>query len=131
MSIARPVPMSRGSRTVPPSISGTPQVAPQGQFQAAGHGVPGHRGDDRLGQPQPADTHRRVAVRCHPVAAFGAERGQVGTGAEDPALTVQNRHGGVRIGVEGAEGRGQRARGGTVHGVAAGGTVQVDGGDGS
>ena len=33
-------------------------------------------------------------------------------------------------GVEGAEGCGQRDRGGAVHGVAAGGAVQVDGGDG-
>jgi hypothetical protein len=43
---------------------------------------------------------------------------------------VQDGHGGVLIGVEGAEGRGQRGGGGTVHGVAAGGAVQVDGGDG-
>src|SRR6202023_2443784 len=65
MSSARPWPTSRGRRTVPPSMSGTPapavdaeisallhdaQVAPEGQLHAAGDGRAGDRGDDRLGQ---------------------------------------------------------------------------------
>src|SRR5581483_11570860 len=65
-----------------------PQVAPQGQFQAAGHGVAGYRRDDRLGQPQAAHAHRRVAVGGGAVTAFGAERDEVGTGAEDAAVAV-------------------------------------------
>jgi hypothetical protein len=43
-----------------------PQIAPQGQFQAAGHRVPGDRRDHRLGQPQPAHAHRRSTVVTGP-----------------------------------------------------------------
>ena len=107
-----------------------PQVAPQRQLEAAGHRVPRYRRDDRLRQPQPADTHRPVAVGRGPVGAFGAHRGQVGAGAEHPARTVQDRDGGVRIGVERAEGRGELGGGGAVDGVAAGRAVQEDGADG-
>ena len=77
-SIARLAPIRRGRRTVPPSISGTPQrrqntpkhrvllgdaqIAPQRQLQPAGDRVAGDRGDHRLGQPHPRRPHRPVAV---------------------------------------------------------------------
>ena len=55
----------------------------------------------RLRQPQPADTHRPVAVGGGPVAAFGTDRGQVGAGAEDlRPHCVQHRNRGVGIGIE-------------------------------
>ena len=69
-SSARPRPTIRGSRWVPPSISGTPkrrsvkpsrepsvghaQVAPQRQLQPAGQAPAADRGDRRLGRRQPA-----------------------------------------------------------------------------
>ena len=64
-------------------------------------------------------------------AVFGANRGEVGAGAEHPALAVQHGHGGVLVSVERTEGRRQLRGRGTVDGVAAGGPVQDDGADGS
>jgi len=110
-------------------LVGDPQVAPQRQFQAARHRVPRYRGDDRLGQPEPADPHRGVAVRGHPVAALGADRGQVRAGTENAALAVQHGHRRVRVGVERAERGGQLRRGRAVDSVAPRGTVQQHGGD--
>ena len=79
MSIARLMPIRRGSRTVPPSISGTPQrrqntpntalllgdaqIAPERELEAAGDRMAGHGGDHRLGQPHPRRAHRAVARR--------------------------------------------------------------------
>jgi hypothetical protein len=86
MSSARLSPMSRGSRTVPPSMSGhapalaenaehrvllgRPQVAPERELKPASDRVPRDRGDHRLGQPHPGGTYRPVAVRLGPVAVW-------------------------------------------------------------
>ncbi len=117
-------PLQAGLRTLPWTA-----IAPQGQLQPARHGVPGDGGDDRFGQLEPADPHRPVTVRGHPVAAVGAERGQVGAGAENPALAVQHSHRGLRIGVEGPEGIGQPGGGRAVDRVPASRAVQEDGAD--
>ena len=110
-------------------LLGHPQVAPQRQLQAAGHGVPGDRGDHRLGQPQPGRPHRPVAVRRGPVAVRAADRLEVGPGAERPARAPQHGHVGAVIGVERAEGPGQGGRGRPVHRVAHVRAVQDDCGD--
>ena len=73
-SRARPRPTTRGSRWVPPSISGTPQrrskqpkvepgggdpqVAPERQLEAAGDAPAVDRGDRRLRRGQPGEAHR-------------------------------------------------------------------------
>ena len=127
MSIARLAPIRRGRRTVPPSISGTPQrrqntpehrvllghaqIAPQRQLQPAGHGVAGDRGDHRLGQPHPGRAHRPVAVVVDAVAGRGPDGLQVGAGAERAARAVEHRDRRVGVGVERAEGVGQRGGG--------------------
>ena len=108
---------------------GHPQVAPQGQFEAAGHRVARHGGDHRLGQPQSADAHRPVAVGTDPVAALGADRGEVGPGAEHAAFAVEHGDRGLRIGVELPERGGEQRGGRPIDGVAARGAVQEDGGD--
>ena len=74
MSSARLWPIRRGRRTVPPSISGTPQrrqntpnfarlrgdaqVAPQRELEAAGDGVALDGGDHRLGEQMARRAHR-------------------------------------------------------------------------
>jgi hypothetical protein len=77
------------------------------------------------------DSRSRLTPIGASPSAFGADRGQVGAGAEDPALTVQHRYRRVGIGVERAEGGGEFGGGGAVDGVAAGRAMQEDGGDGS
>ena len=107
-SRARPWPISRGSRTVPPSMSGTPkrrqntpkvalgrghpQVAPDGQLQAAGHGVALDGGDDRLGERQPGGAHRARPVDGHPVAVPVGQGLEVGSGTEGPAGPGEHGH---------------------------------------
>ncbi len=126
MSSARPWPTSRGSRTVPPSISGTPQrrqntpkialvrrhpqVAPQGQLQPAGHGVALDGGDHRLGEQPPRRPHRTFADRIVALALAGGGDGQVEPGAERAARPGQHGDGGFRIGLEGVERRPQLQR---------------------
>ena len=78
MSSARPRPTMRGSRWVPPSISGTPkrrsvkpsgvlggdaQVAPQRQLEAAGQAPARDRGDRRLGRDEAREAERPVGER--------------------------------------------------------------------
>ena len=92
-SSARPMPTTRGSRWVPPSISGTPQrrskrpkvesrggdpqVAPERQLDAAGEAPAVDRGDRRLRRGEPGRAHRPVRV-----VDVEVHRLQVGAGAE-------------------------------------------------
>ena len=55
---------------------------------------------------------------AHPVAAVGADRGQVGAGAERPAGAGEHRDRGVVVGLERPERVRQRGRGRAVDGVA-------------
>ena len=71
--------------------AGHPQVAPERELEAAGDGVPLDRGDHRLRQPHPGRAHRAVAVLGDLVAALGADRLEVGAGAEGAAVAVQHR----------------------------------------
>ena len=103
-SRARPCPISRGRRTVPPSMSGTPkrrqntpkdgvlgghpQIAPDGELETAGHGVPLDGGDDRLGELQAGRAHRAGAVLGDPVAVAPGHGLEIGAGAEGPAAPV-------------------------------------------
>ena len=123
-SRARPWPISRGSRTVPPSMRGTPkrrqntpkvgaggrhpQVAPDGQLEAAGDGVALDGGDHRLGQLEPGRAHRARPVGRDPVPVAVGQRLQVGAGTERPAAPGQDGHRRRVVGVEG----GRRPRGG-------------------
>ena len=107
-SRARPWPTSRGSRTVPPSISGTPkrrqntpnaascgghpEIAPDGQLEAAGHGVALDGGDDRLGELQAGRTHGPRTVLGDPMAGSVSQGLQIGAGAEGPAGPGQHGH---------------------------------------
>ena len=93
-SSARPVPTIRGSRCVPPSISGTPQrrsaqpkvavvvgdaqVAPERELEAAGEAVAGDRGDRRLGRREAGEAERAAGR----VGVERLDRLQVGAGAE-------------------------------------------------
>ena len=132
-SSARPSPTMRGSRTVPPSISGTPQrrqntpehgvlldhpqVAPQRQLHAAGDRVTADRGDHRLATAA-AGTGPSARRRMSGVERV-RHRVQVRTGAERAAGAPQHRHRRRVVGLERAERLGQRLRGRAVHGIAA------------
>ena len=104
--MARPWPMRRGRRTVPRSQSGTPkrrsntpkigilgahpQVAPQGQLDAAGYGEPLHGGDHRFGEREAGRAHRPGAlVEDGSAIAFG-ERLEVRSGTERAFGTGQD-----------------------------------------
>ena len=87
-SIAREWPIRRGRRTVPevaerdpePAaedtedgvVGGHPQVAPQGELEAAGDGVALDGGDHGLGQRQPGRAHGPGAVVGHGPSVTGA-----------------------------------------------------------
>ena len=105
-SSARLGPIRRGRRTVPPSISGTPQrrqktpkhgvllghaqVAPERELEPAGDGVARDGGDHRLAQEHPRGAHRAVAVgrrRGSPARADGLE---VRARAEGAALAPEH-----------------------------------------
>ena len=83
-----------------------------------------------LPQPHPGRSHRPITVVGEAVAAFGADGRQVGACAEHPAGAVQDGDGSVRVGVEGAEGVGERIGGGAVDGVAPRRPGEGHGGDG-
>lgn len=104
---------------------GNPEVAPQGELETAGDGVPLHRRDDRLAEPQPGRTHRPVAVRHHPVV----QRTQVGTGTERATRAGQHRHRLPVVGVERTERVGELRGRGPVDGVAHVRPVDDDGRD--
>ena len=99
-------------------LLGDPQVAPQRELETAGDRVAGDRGDHRLREPHPARAHRAVAVALDAVAPRPARLLQVGARAEDAALAVEHRDGGVLVGVEVAERLGQSGRGRAVDRVA-------------
>ena len=158
-SIARLSPMSRGRRTVPPSISGTPkrrqktpkvaarrgdaQVAPQGELEAAGDGVALDGGDHRLRQLQPRRAHRPVArhvgVEGERQAVVGSPRSpgavpratvrRSAPAQKWPPAPVRIGDAGGGVGVEGAERVGERARRRAVDGVADLGAVDRHGPD--
>ena len=68
-----------------------PQVAPQRQFQAAGHRVPADSGDHRFGQHHPARAHRPWPRAMGGVDVGGTERLEIGTGTEGSVVTPQHR----------------------------------------
>ena len=134
-SIARPAPIRRGSRTVPPSISGTPhrrQSTPKTAFSSAtrrSHQIasssPPATADPRS-QRSPAWTvasasgpsDRHPATLDDAILLRRPERLQVGARGERAALTVEHGNGGVGCGIEGPEGVGERRRGRSVNRVA-------------
>ena len=97
-----------------------PQVAPERQLEAAGHGMPLHRGHDRLVEQHAAGPHGPVGrnVDPDPVAAATSKRLEVGAGAERPPRPGENGHEKRVVGLETAEGGGQIGGGGLVDGVA-------------
>src|SRR6266511_2703408 len=101
------------------ALRGHAKVAPDRQLQAARHRRPLDRGQHRLGEPQPGRPHRPVAAGSHPRRRPGGDRLQVRPGAERAARAGQHGDRAVRVGVEGAEGAGQRGGGWPVDGVAA------------
>ena len=135
MSSARLTPISRGSRTVPPSISGTPQRRQKTPSTASSSAT--RRSHHSASSSPPATACPAIAaitglarrIRVGPigpspssldaVAVGAADRLEVGAGAERAALAVQHRDGRIRIGVEGAKRIGERRRGGAVDRVAA------------
>jgi hypothetical protein len=116
MSRARPVPISRGSRTLPPSISGTPhrpaedpedgvgrddaQVAPDGELQPAGDGVALDRARSPAWSGSAGSGPSGRRPRWRPVAALGADGVEVGAGAEVAARAVEDGDVGLGVGVE-------------------------------
>ena len=90
---------------------GHPQVAPDGQLQAAGHGVALDGGDHRLGQLQAGRPHRARARPRPP----GAGRRRPAALRSAPAQNVppaagEHGHRGGVVGVEGGEGLEQGRR---------------------
>ena len=129
-SSARPVPITRGSRCVPPSISGTPQrrsaqpndgvgggdaqVAPQRELEAAGEAVAGDGGDRGLGGDEAREAERAAGR----VGVERLDRLQVGAGAERlVARAREDEDRGVIVGLEAVEGVEQGLRRVAVDGV--------------
>ncbi len=121
-SSARPSPTIRGSRWVPPSISGTPQrrsAQPKlavsaairrshhsGELEPAGQAPAVDGGDRRLGR-RPAGEAERAAGR---VGIERPDRLEVGAGAERlVARAGEHEHAGVVVGLEGVEPGGSAA----------------------
>ncbi len=138
-SIARPVPISRGSRTVPPSISGTPQrrqKTPKLASRAAtrrSHQIASSSPPATAYPSMAAMTGLESRIRVGPIGPgpCGLEalvhRLEVGAGAERASLAVEHRD---RLGlvlVERLERLEQQVGGGAVDGVA--GRRPVDGHD--
>ena len=132
-SSARPSPTMRGSRCVPPSISGTPQrrsgkpsvessrgdpqVAPQRQLEPAGQAPAGDRGDRRLRRDHAREAER--AARVVQARAEALDRLQVGAGAERHAAGAgEDQHARVVVGLEAVVGVGDQLGGGPVDRVA-------------
>jgi hypothetical protein len=126
--------MSRGSRTVPRSTSGTPkrrqytpkiafsaatpEIAPKSEFQAAGHRVTLHGRDHGLAEKHARGAHGSIAgFRKRRFAAPG-ERLQIESGAERVARAGEDGDGECVISVEGAKRVGERQGGYRVDGVA-------------
>ncbi len=103
-----------------------PQVAPHGQLEPAGHRMALDRGDDRLGQQHPRRSHRAVTVDGDPVAAPVGDPLEIGTRAERAAGAREHGDGQVVVGLEAAEGVGQRVGRRTVDRVAHLGSVDRD-----
>ena len=82
--------------------------------------------NDRLGEDHPGRTHRAVAVRHRAVASPFRHRLQVGTRAEGPASTGQDRNGQARIRVKCPERVGKRSGGRSINGIADVGAVDDD-----
>ena len=146
-SMARLAPISRGRRTVPPSMSGTPhrrQKTPNTAFSSTTR-----RSHHRASSRPPATAWPAMAAitgfdnrsRVGPIgpspspltrlASAGADGLEVGAGAEGTALAPQDGDGGVRVGVEGPEAVRQGFRSLAVHRVAGVGAGEDQGGDGS
>ena len=134
MSIARDTPISRGSRTVPPSISGTPQRRQNTPNTAPSSAT--RRSHQSASSSPPATAYpataaitglpRRIRVgpigpspsARHPVPGVRPDRLEVGAGAEHAALAVQHGDRRVGVGVERPERVGQRLGGLAVDRVA-------------
>ena len=119
MSIARLAPISRGSRTVPPSISGTPQRRQNTPSTASSSAT--RRSHHSASSRPPATAWPAIAAMTgldsrirvgpigpspsslHAVAGLGADRLEVGAGAEHAALAVQHGDRRLVVGVERAE----------------------------
>ncbi len=133
-SSARPRPISRGSRTVPPSISGTPKrrqktpsTASRSATRRSHHSAsssppatawPLIAAITGLDEPHPGRSHRTVAVGGDAVAVRAADRVQVRARAERPARSPQDGDRRLGIRVERAERIGERRGGRPVDGVA-------------
>ena len=125
MSSARDWPMRRGSRTVPPSISGTPQRRQNTPNTALSSTT--RRSHQQASSSPPATAWPATAaitgfcsaMRVGPIGpspsgstrlpALDRRRLQIGAGAERAALAVEHRDARVAVGVEGAERVGEAA----------------------
>ena len=112
---------------------GHPQVAPERELETAGDGEAFDGGDDRLRQQHPRRPHRTIDrhVGVDVVPAAGADRLEIGAGAERATGPGQHGDGKVVVGLEGSERRCQRGGGRAVDGVADVGPVDRDDRDGA
>jgi hypothetical protein len=97
------------------ALRGDAQVAPQGELETAGHGVTLDGCDDRLGRQHPRDAERRLAVVLDAHLTDGV---QVRPRAEAASRAGEHRDGQRLVGVKARKGRGQRACGAAIDGVA-------------
>jgi hypothetical protein len=82
--------------------------------------------DDGLAQLHPAGAHRPVALGLDAVGFAACERLEVGAGAERAARAPQHAGEGAVVGLERAEGIGERLGGGAIDRVADLGAVEDD-----
>lgn len=102
------------------------QIAPQGEFQAAGNGIALHGGHHRFRKKHPRWTHGPVAALCELVALAASDGFQVGACAKGTARAGHDCDAESVVGVETTEGRGQSLSGGAIDGVAGLGPVDGD-----
>ena len=110
-------------------LGGHPQVAPEGELDAAGHGVALDGGDDGLGEGEAGRAHGAAAFVGDGAAVALGHGLEVGAGAEGAAGAGEHGHGGLGVGVEGEEGLAELVGADAVDCIAALGAVDRDHGD--
>ncbi len=110
-------------------LCGHPEIAPDGELEAAGDRVPLDRGDDRFGELEAGGAHRAGAVLADPVPLAPGDGLEIGPCAEGPAGPGQHGNRRVGIGIERGEGGEQGVGRRPVDRVAPLGPVDGDEGD--
>ncbi len=111
-------------------LGGDPEIAPQRELEAAGHGMPFDRRDHRLREQHPRWPHRTIAIALDAVTRTGGHRLEIRAGAEHAVIAVQHRDASGVVGVEAAKRVRECLRRRSVDGVFVRRSTEADDDDG-